>query len=67
MITFKTPRNIASQLRTLAEAEGKTIQYIASNIIKQYVDTHYVEYLKNLINSLPPGRREQVLASLANA
>lgn len=66
VITFKTPRNIASQLRTLAEAEGKTIQYIASSIIKQYVDTHYVEYLKNLINSLPPGRREQVLASLAN-
>jgi len=66
VITFKIPRNISRQLRTLAEAEGKTTEYLASNIIKQYVDTHYVEYLKNLINSLPPAHREKVLASIAN-
>jgi hypothetical protein len=67
VITFKTPQNIASQLRSLAEAEGKSIQEFMNIITKNYVDRHYVEYLKNLISSLPQEHKEQVIAELTNS
>lgn len=63
-ITLRTPRNTADQLRALAEAKGKSIDELAVEIIKKYVDEHYVLYLKELINSLPPDRRQVVIASL---
>lgn len=66
VITFKTPRNTASQLRALAEAEDKSIQDLMNVIVKQYVDQHYVEYVKNLFNSLPPDRKEKILKELSN-
>jgi len=67
VITFKTPRNIASQLRALAEAENQSVQDFMNIIVKQYVDLHYVEYVKKLINSLPPGRKEAILNELSKS
>lgn len=67
VITFKTPSNTASQLRILAEAENKSVQDFMSIIVKQYVDQHYVKYVKKLINSLPPGRKEVILKELSNS
>jgi len=65
-LTFKIPRNIASQFRVLAEAEGKTIQDLASSVFKKYVDEHHFAYVKNLINSLPLVDRELIIATLVN-
>lgn len=64
VIALKTPRNTAEQLRTLAESAGKSLDELAVEIIKKYVDENYVLYLKELINSLPPERRQVVIASL---
>lgn len=66
-LAFKAPRNIVSQLRALAEAEDKSIHDLLNIIVKQYVDLHYMEYVKKLINSLPPGRKEAILKDLANS
>lgn len=66
-ITFKVSKNIGIQLRALAEAEGKNIQELMTTITKEYLNLHYVEYLKNLINSLPPDHKKQVIAELSNS
>jgi len=65
VVSFKIPQNIAVQLRTLAEAEGKSLQDLTISVIKEYVDKNYVEYLKKIINALPQTHKEQVLADLA--
>ncbi len=65
VITFKTTRDVASKLRSLADAEGENIQDYMNVIIKNHVDKHYVEYLKQLINALPHEHREKVMAELA--
>jgi|GEM_PF-6012166 hypothetical protein len=67
VITVKAPRNIVSQLRALAESEDKSLQDLINIIVKQYVDQHYVEYVRKLINSLPPGRKETILKELSNS
>lgn len=67
IITFKTPRNIASQLRSLAEVDGKSVQEFMNIITKKYVDVHYMEHIKNLINSLPAGHKEKVIAELTKS
>jgi len=67
VITFKTNRNIASQLRSLADSEGKSVQDYMNFIIKGHVDKHYVEYVKKLVSSLPAAHREKVIAELANS
>lgn len=64
-ITLRIPQSVAAQLRALAEAEGRSVQDLSVSIIKEYVDKNYVEYLTNIINSLPQNRKEQVLAELA--
>jgi hypothetical protein len=64
VISFKIAQNIAFQFRSLAEAEGKSVQDLAMSVIKEYVDINYVEYLKNIINSLPQSDKEKVLAEL---
>jgi hypothetical protein len=64
VVSLKIPQNIAAQLRALAEAKGESVQDLINNIIKEYVDSNYVEYLKNFINSLPQSHKEQVLAEL---
>jgi vacuolar-type H+-ATPase subunit C/Vma6 len=67
VITFKAHRDLVSQLRTLAEAEGKSVQEFMNIISKKYVDSHYMEFVKNLINSLPAGHKEKVIAELAGS
>jgi hypothetical protein len=64
VITFKIPRNLAGQLHALAEVEGKSIQDFMNIITKKYVDVHYMEYVKNLINSLPVEHKEKVIGEL---
>jgi hypothetical protein len=64
-VSLKIPQNIAAQFRALAEAEGKSLQDLCIRMIKEYVDKNYVEYLKNIINSLPQNHKEQVLAELS--
>ena len=66
VITFKTNRNIASQLRSLADAEGKSVQDYMNFITKNYVDKHYIDYDKKLVSSLPATDREKVITELAN-
>lgn len=66
-ITFKTNRNIASQLRSLADAEGKSVQDYINIIIKDHIDKNYVEYVKKLVNTLPTAHREKVIAELAKS
>jgi len=65
-ISFSIPSSIASQLRTIAEAKGETIQDLSSLIINEYVTANYVEYLKDLISSLPQKHKEQVIEALRN-
>jgi len=65
-ILFSIPSSIASQLRTIAEAKGETIQDLSSLIINEYVTANYVEYLKDLISSLPQKHKEQVIEALRN-
>jgi len=65
IISLKAPQNMVSQLRALAESEGKSVHDLSVRIIKEYVDKNYVEYLRNFINSLPQSQKEQVLAELA--
>lgn len=67
VITFKTTRNIASQLRSLADAEGKSVQDYTNIIIKNHVDKHYVEYVKKLVSTLPTAHREKVIAELVKS
>ncbi len=67
VISFKVSRNISSQLRSLAEAEGKNIQEFMSIIAKEYVDTHYLEYVKNIIESLPTKHKEKFIQNLVNS
>jgi hypothetical protein len=63
-ISIKLPQNIVAQFRALAEADGKSVQDLAMSLIKEYVDKHYIDYLKNIINSLPQSHKEQVIAEL---
>jgi hypothetical protein len=65
-ITLKISRNLVGQLRALAEAENKNLPDFVSNIIKEYLDIHYIEFVRNLINSLPQDRREKILNEMAN-
>jgi hypothetical protein len=64
VVSLKIPQNCATQLRALAEAKRESVQDLINNIIKEYVDINFVEYLKNFINSLPQSHKEQVLAEL---
>lgn len=66
-VTFKTTRSIASQLRSLADAEGKSVQDYMNYIIQDHVDKHYVEYVKKLVSSLPASHREKVITDLTNS
>jgi hypothetical protein len=66
VITLKISRNLVGQLRALSEAENKNIPDFIINIIKEYLDIHYVEFVRNLINSLPQDRREKILKDMAN-
>lgn len=65
VVSLKIPQTIAAQFCALAEAKGESIQDLTISIIKEYVDKNYIEYLKNIINSLPQSHKEQVLAELA--
>ena len=67
VITFKTNQKVAHQLRSLADAEGKTIQDYMNIITKDHIDKHYVEYVKTLVSSLPSAHKEKVIAELANS
>lgn len=67
VITFKTTKSLASQLRSLADAEGKSVQEYMNFIIKDHVDEHYIEYVKKLVSSLPATHREKVIVELANS
>jgi hypothetical protein len=64
-ITFKIPHKVATQLRTLAEAEGNSIQNFVNMIIKKYLDVNYVEYVKSIIDSLPQEHKEKVINELS--
>jgi hypothetical protein len=66
LISLKISRNLVEQLRALSEAENKKLPEFIINIIKEYLDIHYVEFVRNLINSLPQDRREKILRDMAN-
>ena len=67
VFSLKVPQNLAAQFRALSEAKGESIQDLTISIIREYVDKNYIEYLKNVINSLPHSHKEQVLAELAKS
>jgi hypothetical protein len=48
---------------------GQMDEYKVENFFdrKLYADQHYVEYVKKLINSLPPSRKETILKELSNS
>ncbi len=66
VISFKISRNLASQLRALAESENKNLPEFVNVIIKEYLELHYVKFVRNLINSLPPERKEKILRDMAS-
>jgi len=65
-ITIKLPIKTIAQLRSLAEADRKTVQNLATNIIEDYVNTNYIQHVRSIILSLPQNYKEQILTELVN-
>ena len=63
-ITIKLPVKTIAQLRSLAEADRKSAQNLATKIIDDYVNIHYLKHVKNIISSLPQSHKEQILIEL---
>ena len=63
-LLVRLSQQVFSQLKDLADFDGKTVQEFSADIIEDYVNRQYVEYVKHVINSLPQEARRQILDEL---
>lgn len=63
-LLIRLSHQMFSQLKDLADFNGKTVQAFSASIIEDYVSRQYVNHVMNVINSMPKEVKKQLLDEL---